>query len=145
MQSEVRPNRVDYRGAVDRDAHARTALRRQAEDALAFERDREEMLTVELQDLLADASRAEIDEAVFASMSPEDAVRVRVALGNVESVDWDYVAGDPEDGDLEVDDDVGVDEEEVVRLQGEIETSRRSQAALERYLELLGTGAEDTK
>jgi hypothetical protein len=135
------PTRVDYRGAVDRDALARAALRRQAEDSLAFERDREEMLTVELQDLLADAAREEIDAAVFSAMAPEDAVRVRVALGTVESVDWDYV-DEAEDDEPEVDDAVGVDEEEIARLQGEIESSRRSQVALERYLELLGAMAE---
>jgi len=119
-------------------------MRRQAEDALAFERDREEMLTIELQDLLADAARGEIESSVFAAMAPEDAVRVRVALGNVESVDWDYVADDVEDVlEEEADDADGIDEEEVARLQGEIDASRRSQAALERYLELLGMSTED--
>ena len=120
-------------------------MRRQAEDALAFERDREEMLTIELQDLFADAARSEIEATVFAAMPPEDAVRVRAALGNVESVDWDYVADDAED-DLEddTDDAGGLDEEEVARLQSEIESSRRSQAALERYLELLARQAEPT-
>jgi hypothetical protein len=138
MQSESSPARVDYRDAVDRDAHARAALRRQAEDALTFERDREAMLTVELEDILADATRDEIDAAVFAAMAPEDAVRVRAALGNIESIDWDDVEGE-EEGDGDVDDAVGVDEEEVARLQDEIASSRRSQAALERYLELLDT------
>jgi len=39
-----------------------------------------------------------------------------------------------------------VDEEEIARLQGEIESSRRSQVALERYLELLGaTADQDTR
>ncbi len=91
---------------------------------------------MELQDLFAVTGRDEIDAAVFAAMAPEDAVRVRVALGNVESVDWDDI-GDESEGDADEDDEGGVDEEEVARLQGEIESSRRSQAALERYLELL--------
>jgi hypothetical protein len=139
MQTESSPGRVDYRGAVDRDAHARAALRRQAEEALAFERDREAMLTVELEDLHADAARGEIDGAVFAAMAPEDAVRVRAALGNLESVDWDDVEDeeDEEERDVDADDPVGVDEEEVARLQDELASSRRTQAALERYLELL--------
>jgi len=118
-------------------------MRRQAEDALAFEREREEMLTVELQDIFAEAARGDIDAAVFAAMTPEDAVRVRVALGNVESVDWDDIAGE-DDADDDTDDAPGIDEEEVARLRGELESSRRSQAALERYLELLGTRTEDT-
>jgi len=138
MQTGSSPDRVDYRGAVDRDAHARAALRRQAEDALAFERDRDAMLTVELQDLLADAARGEIDATVFAAMAPEDAVRVRAALGNLESVDWDDVEDEEEDErDVDADDVAGLDEEEVARLQDELASSRRTQAALERYLELL--------
>ena len=99
------------------------------------------MLTIELQDILADAARSEIDAVVFAAMPPEDAVRVRVALGNVESVDWDDVPGEEDDGAGE-DDSAAVDEEEVARLQGEIESARRSQAALERYVELLALGAD---
>jgi hypothetical protein len=138
MQTEVCPAASIIVAPVDREGHARAALRRQAEDALAFERDREEILTVELQDMLADASRAEIDAAVFAAMPPEDAVRVRAALGNVQSVDWDDI-GSEHDDDPEIDEDDGLDEEEVARLQGEIDSSRRSQAALERYLELLRT------
>jgi hypothetical protein len=111
-------------------------LRRQAEDALAFERDREAMLTVALQDVVAEVHGPEIDEEAFAAMTPEDALLVRTALGNAERVDdWDGAADeesgeDPEDAEA-------AGEEEIARLQAEIESSRGSQAALERYLELL--------
>jgi hypothetical protein len=57
----LRRHFVDYVGAVDtdasRDAHLRNARRRQAQDALAFERDREAMLVSELEDILAEAVR----------------------------------------------------------------------------------------
>src|SRR2546428_14006873 len=99
---------VDYRGFVERAAHARAALRRQAEDALAFEREREAMLTVELQDMVADVHGPEIAGEVFAAMTPEDALLVRAALGGGERLDdeddEDDVEGeesgeDPEDAD----------------------------------------------
>ncbi|TML68955.1 MAG: hypothetical protein E6G14_08610 [Actinobacteria bacterium] len=124
---------------MDRAAHARAALRRQAEDALAFEREREAMLTVELQDMVAEVHGPEIAGEVFAAMTPEDALLVRAALGGGERVDDeddeddvdDEESGeDPEDADA-------AGEEEIARLQAEIESSCRSQAALERYLELL--------
>jgi hypothetical protein len=127
---------VDYRGFVDRAAHARAALRRQAEDALAFERDREAMLTVELQDVVAEVHGPEIDEEVFAALTPEDALLVRAALGGGQRVDDDDDVEDEESGD-DPEDAEAAGEEEIARLQAEIESSRRSQAALERYLELL--------
>jgi hypothetical protein len=135
MQSKSDPNASLSCAIVDRDAHARAARRRQAEDALAFERDREAMLTLELQDLLADANGAEIDAAVFAAMAPEDAELVQAALGSSAGAN----AWEEDDGDAEPDEPDVVDEEELVRLQGEIESSRRSQAALKRYLEVLGS------
>ena len=72
---------VDYLGSVDRDAHVRAARRRQALDALEFERDREEMLAVELEDVLAGVDGKRVDAAVFAQMSSEDVRLVREAIG----------------------------------------------------------------
>ncbi len=63
----LRRHRVDYVGAVDtnanRDAHLRAARRRQAQEALAFERDREAMLVSELEDVLAEAEGPRLDAA----------------------------------------------------------------------------------
>jgi hypothetical protein len=126
---------VDYLGSVDRDAHVHAARRRQALDALAFERDREEMLAVELEDVVAGADGKRVDAAVFAQMSSEDIRLVREAIGGdaafVASVDRDDL--DPIDGDA-VDSEL---EQEIARLEDELASSRRLQAALERYLEVL--------
>ena len=111
-------------------------MRRQAEDALAFERDRESMLTVGLQDVVAEVHGPEIDEEVFAALTPEDALLVRAALGGGQRVDDDDDVEDEESGDDPEEAETAV-QEEIARLQAEIELSRRSQAALERYLELL--------
>jgi hypothetical protein len=118
---------------VDRDAHVRAARRRQAQDALEFERDRAEMLATELEDVLAGADGRRVDADVFAQMSPEDVQLVRAALGNDAAV-IDRVNRD----DLEpLADSDAVSrelEEEISRLESELLSSRRLQGALERYL-----------
>lgn len=94
------------------------------------------MLTVELEDAIAGVDGERVDAAVFAQMSSEDVGLVRAALGDDPAVvgdeDDDYVEHSFEsDGDgLEL-------EEEIARLEGELTSSRRVQAALERYLEVL--------
>jgi hypothetical protein len=128
---------------VDLDAHAVAARRRQAEDALTFEQDREQMLVSELEDMAATAVGAQLDDEILLQMIPDDAELVRVALGQVvqefewrdetdELQEWDEdtAAAEPE---------AAADEtaEEIERLQGEITASRTTQAALRRYLELL--------
>jgi hypothetical protein len=122
---------------MDRDARVRAARRRQALDALDFERQREQMLVEQLEDVLAEADGAALDTAVFARMGDEDASRVRAAFGNVEpSLDPDDELDDVGGGDLE--DETGDDVlEEAARLQDEIESSRRTQTALAQYLDLL--------
>jgi hypothetical protein len=94
------------------------------------------MLTVELQDVVAEVHGPEIDEEAFAALTPEDARLVRAALGGGQRVDDDDDVEDEESGD-DPEDAEAAGEEEIARLQAEIESSRRSQAALERYLELL--------
>jgi hypothetical protein len=139
---------------ANRDAHLRAGRRRQAQDALAFEQDRESMLVGELEDVLAEAEGPGLDAGLFAQMSLEEAELVRTALGQdagseaAEEPDEDddfawsrehgYGAGTGET-DEDSDEDTAEDtvEEEVVRLQAEIDSSRRVQAALETYLELL--------
>jgi len=94
------------------------------------------MLTVELQDMVAEVHGPEIAGEVFAAMTPEDALLVRAALGGGERLDDEDDVEDEESGEDPEDADAA-GEEEIARLQAEIESSRRSQAALERYLELL--------
>jgi hypothetical protein len=119
---------------VDTDAHVRAARRRQVEDARTYEREREALLLEQLEEVLAEGSGEELDAALFARMSSEDVTLVRAALGQLEA------AGDPEEED---EDGEGWEEEpedvegEAERLREEIESSRRTQAALSRYLELL--------
>lgn len=108
------------------------------------------MLVGELEDVLAEAEGPGLDAGLFAQMSPEDAELVRTALGQdagsegAEEPDEDdgfewslehgYGAGTAETEDDPAEDIV---DEEVARLQAEIDSSRRVQAALETYLELL--------
>jgi len=127
----------------------REGRRRQAEDALTVERDREAMLVAELEDVLAAAGGAALDSRIYARMDPEEVALVRTALGQGSEpepddepdpnddgsglwADWDESAESPADEDeLEA---------EVARLRDEIDSSRSAQAALSRYLELVAAG-----
>jgi hypothetical protein len=133
---------------MNREAHVRAARRRQALDALAFEQDRAAMLAEQLEDVLAEVEGTRLDADLFAKMSPDDAGLVRAAFGDDADADADG-EGEPDGDDfvssLDLEDDPaetgGGDpddvEAEIVRLQAELESSRRAQAALEQYLELL--------
>ncbi len=117
---------------VDRDAIAREQRAREAQDALAFERQREELLRAQIADTVLAAERARIDTEAFARMAPEDAALVRELLAD----ETDEIGDD--DGD-DSDDDV-LEQTEIDRLLGEIERSRASQDALERFIEALNRG-----
>jgi hypothetical protein len=135
---------------VDRDAHVRASRRRQAVDALRVEQDREAMLVEQLEDVLAEADGARLDEDLFAEMSPDEAELARTALGLDVDAEPDAEPEEDEEGDfgfsLDLEDgeaEWAVAEEpddleaEIARLQDVIESSRRVQGALERYLALL--------
>ena len=128
---------------MDRDAVARAGRRSQAEEALAFERDREAALQEQLASLVLEDERPRIDAEAFASLDPEDARRVRDALGELDDEEHAPEGeDDPFAAELYVsfeDDDVDLDDEEdeVARLEREIEESRRTQAALERFVAAL--------
>ena len=128
---------------MDRDAVARAGRRAQAEEALAFEREREVALRDQIAALVLEEEGPRVDAAAFAGLEPEEVELVRTALGEV-SVDVDvdeaeeddpfagppYVTfDDPEDDEPQVD--------EVARLEVEIAESRRIQEALERYVAAL--------
>jgi hypothetical protein len=121
---------------MDREAVARSRRRRQVDEALEEERGREEALTNQLEEVVADEDGGRIDELAFARMEAEDVVLVREFL-EPPSV-FDEGEDDPDGFALE--DDVlgenGVDEE-IGRLQAEIADSRRRQLAYRRYLEAL--------
>jgi hypothetical protein len=110
-------------------------------DALAFERDREAELLAQLEDTVADADGSRLDDEVFAQMDADEVELVREALGGGPELEFDE---ETEEDAFDVSfDDAGAEDEgdpvedELARLQAEVESSRRIQAALERYAELL--------
>ena len=131
---------------MDRKAIGRSARRKQALDALEFERERASSLEEQIEAIVADLEGPGIDEETFARMAPEDVEEVRAALLQTNDqaldVEWlelveedadDDSSGKPRDGE-EPEEDVA---EELDRLHEEIAASRRRQVALERYLEAL--------
>jgi hypothetical protein len=125
---------------MDRDALARGARRRQAREALEFEREREAMLIEQLEDRLAEVEGPRLDEAAFAGMDPADAQLARdVLLGapaeDLSEEDLGEFFADMTDPDEEED----RTEDEIARLDEELAACRRRQRALESYLVALGT------
>ena len=127
---------------MDRDAVARAGRRAQAEEALVFEREREAALRQQLAELVLEEEGARVDAEAFATLGEDDARLVRAALGQVDEDDDE----DPFADDLYVvfedePDEPEGDEDEGSRLQGEIEESLRTQAALERFIAALDAPA----
>ncbi len=129
---------------MDRDAIAREQRRRQAQDALEFERDRASSLEEQVEAIVAELEGPRIDEEAFATMAPEDVEIARAALlldGDREGSEneWLELEGvsfedDSDEAETEAEDDT---EDEIARLQEEIAASRRRQEALERYIQAL--------
>ncbi len=125
---------------MDRDAIARERRRREALDALEFERDREATLRDQVDEIVLEQERARIDSDAFARMEPEDADIVRDILGD--EVDSDDEVDEWEDPFAGLDDEVEPEDDEptpdeVGRLLGVIEDSRLRQRALERFVAAL--------
>ena len=76
---------LDYLGPVDRKAIARTERRRQALEALEFERARAAALQERLEAIVAELDGPALDAAIFARLAPEDVEIVRAALQNDET------------------------------------------------------------
>jgi hypothetical protein len=130
-----------YLCSVDVEAIARAQRRRQAQDALEFEHDREAVLQEQLEAVVAEVEGPRIDEEAFARMPPEDAALAREIL--VSGLDGEDPDLDPLDEEWLVEADTPEDEaesfeDEVGRLQDEIAESRRLQQALTSYLRALG-------
>jgi hypothetical protein len=125
---------------VDRDAIARAQRRREAHEALQFERDRTTSLEEQVEAIVAELEGPRIDEEAFARMSPEDAQAARALLqpdgGPGSGEDW--LELDDEPAESEPDETREEIEEEIARLEEEIAASRRRQEVLERYIEALG-------
>jgi len=127
---------------VDREAIAREVRRRQVQETLDFEREREQTLKEQVEIVITEADGKGVDEAAFARMSPEDVEIVNAEL-NPPGIE---VEDDPSfflerDDLINLDDEEDVDPhaEELARLNDELEDCRRRQRAFEAYLEALGT------
>jgi hypothetical protein len=123
--------------AMDRAAIAHAGRRRQALEALEFERARAAALRERLEAIVIELDGPAIDEAVFAAMAPDDVELVRPAL----QADQDAPL-DSAEFELDLEDAAAEQAEwleaEVVRLQDELAASRRREQAFERYLDALG-------
>lgn len=126
---------------MDVEAIARAQRRRQALEALEFQRDREAALQEQLEAIVGEVQGPRIDEAAFTRMAPEDVELARGILesgldtveSDLDSFDEEWIMED-ERSEIESED----YEAELGRLQGEIADSRRLQQALRSYLEALG-------
>jgi hypothetical protein len=125
---------------VDRDAIARAQRRRQAQEALEFERDRATSLEEQVEAIVAELEGPRIDQEAFARMTPEDVEAVRGVLQPNDAPgpdeEWPGFEGELlEAGPSETEQET---EEEIARLQQEIAASRRRQEVLDHYMEALG-------
>jgi hypothetical protein len=125
---------LDYLGAMDREAIARAERRRQALEALAFERERAAALRERLDAIVAEIDGPAVDAAAFARMTPEEIEVVRPAVQEAEA---EPAVDDPE-AEAERAAQLAWLEEEIVRLGEEIDSSAARQGAFERYLDALG-------
>jgi hypothetical protein len=135
---------------VDREAIARAQRRRQASEALQFERERAADLQELIDMLVVELEGSGVDRQAFAKMTAEDAELARSLLAPEEPADdadedaW-LIFGDdqPEDDQPEGDepDPRTEAEEEIARLQAEIAASRRREQALEAYIAALDESA----
>jgi len=126
---------------VDREAIAREVRRRQVQETLEFERDREQTLKEQVEIVITEVEGKTVDEAVFARMSPEDVEIVRAELSppGIEAEE-DPTFFFERDDLINLDDDEEIDPhaEELARLNAELDDCRRRQRAFEAYLEALG-------
>ena len=125
---------------VDREAITRARRRMQAEELLADERDREAALRDALEERISEADGPALDEQIFASLSPEEARLVRNGLTGVlddETPPDEAFWGEEEEPEVDEESVQAELEEEIARLQAEVEACRARQQAYERYLQVL--------
>jgi HPt (histidine-containing phosphotransfer) domain-containing protein len=123
---------------VDRQSIARARRAKLVRELLAEELEREQALQEALEDRIEEADGPGVDEEVLARMNPDEAGLVRDRLStNIDdglpSEEEFWNEDEPEA--VAHEDDL---EEEIARLEQELELSRRQQEAYRRYLELLG-------
>jgi ABC-type oligopeptide transport system substrate-binding subunit len=121
---------------VDRESIARAERRRQALEALEFERSRAAALRERLEAIVVELDGPAIDASIFAELSPQDVEIVRPALQGDEAEPVESFELDLEGGDRQEEHAAWL-EEEVARLEQEIVASGSRQQAFERYLDAL--------
>jgi hypothetical protein len=126
---------------VDRDAIAREGRRREAIEALGFEREREAALRAQVAETVLEEEGPRVDREAFARLSEADVAVVRDALGRLEEDDpaEDDPFADPDGYISFADEPEGEETDELGRLQAEIAMCRERQGALERYIAALET------
>jgi hypothetical protein len=113
-------------------------------EALEFEREREAELRRQVAEVVLEQEGDRLDAAALAGLDDADVRRVRAALGHVDPEELEEEDPFTDDVFVELDFDDEPDEEpedETVRLEREIEESRRTQAALERFIAALDSQA----
>jgi PPOX class probable F420-dependent enzyme len=134
---------------VDLRAIARAQRRRQALDALEFERDRETALRDQLEEVVAELEGPRVDEQTFALMAPADVELVRAAFSDAAAADLEFGEelaeslwiGEEEDGGDKRAERLA----EVERLRGDIDASRLRQHAFEQYLAALEAAQDNDR
>jgi len=126
---------LDYLGAVDREAIARAERRRQALEALEFERARAAALQERLEAIVAELDGPALDALIFERLAPADVEIVRAVLQSDEAEPAEALDGELDDPRQEQ---KAWLEEELVRLEEELASSDGRQQAFERYLDALG-------
>ena len=136
---------------MDREAIARKLRRRQVEELLEFEREREQTLKDQIELVIGEAEGAGIDAGVFSRLAPEHVEILRRELNPQHAFEPDEPGEDVEDffgwerDEISDDDEwsfqfeeqVDTTEEELARLNEELEDCCRRQAAYEAYLAAL--------
>ena len=119
---------------MDRRVIARAERRRQALEALEFERSRGAALRERLESVVVELDGAGVDDEVFARLTPEEIEIVRPALQAEDEQPAEAADGE-EDPRAEQ---RAWLEDEVERLQAELDASSVRERAFERYLDALG-------
>ena len=127
---------------MNREEIARAVRRRQVKETLDFEREREQTLKEQIEVVITEVEGRRVDEAAFAQMSPEDVEIVSMELSPpAAEFEQDPSFFFDRDDLFNLDDEPAVDphEEELARLNGELEECRRRQRAFDAYLDALGS------
>lgn len=135
---------------MDRRAITVDVRRKQVEDLLEYERERELTLLEQINTVVADAEGPSVDAAAFEQMTPEQVEIVKRELNPASIYEDDPMTEDVDDffgwdrDNIAEDDDpwvfdepVDATAEELGRLNEELESCRQKQAALQAYLDAL--------